>query len=66
MLYDVEKKTVVGSAERRPSGLTGFISYDRLAKLLQKLGEIKPNEKLTHLTIDEQGFTLHLKLKQEA
>lgn len=55
--------TVIPNSER-PAGLTGFISYGRLAEALRDAGCIASYEDLTHLSINDDGVTMHLKARQ--
>lgn len=46
----------------RPSGLSGFISWERLAtEALRKSGEIRPSETVTAFFLNERGIHFHLK-----
>ena len=51
--YDLEKRSFV---KERTIGLTGQISFQRLAKLFADSGEITPNEKIKQFTIDDHGM----------
>lgn len=37
-------------------GIYGKISFRRLCEILEECGEIKPNERITHLQIDNNGI----------
>ena len=39
-----------------PCGLMGFMGFERLEKMLRDTGELNPIEKLTHVSIDADGF----------
>jgi hypothetical protein len=39
-----------------PCGLMGFIGFERLEKILRDVEELNPMEKLTHVSIDADGF----------
>lgn len=61
MFYDLEKH------ERcwiLPLGSFGAISYERLAELISAAGEIRPDERITHLQI--RNDALHFRVERSA
>lgn len=61
MTYDLEKHRFL--PEEQPSGTMGFISYERLVEQLARAGELRPNEKVTHLTIGSDGIAYRTESK---
>lgn len=47
---------VTGQLQPHQSSLAGWISWARLERHLQKSGEIKPDERITHMVADEDGI----------
>lgn len=64
MIYDCkERKTI---PDRPLDGLTGMISWGRLARILHDAGEVRASEELLFLETTETGIQLRLKHKERA
>ena len=55
IVYD-RKAESVSEGGRIPTGLCGQISFRRLCESLEEVGEVRPNEKITHLEIGLSGL----------
>lgn len=48
-------------AHKVASGITGFISWRRLAEVLRKAGELKPHEIADTVQVDERGILFRVR-----
>lgn len=51
---------VKGKLQEHESSVGGWISWARLERHLKKSGEIKPNERITHMVADEDGIRYYV------
>lgn len=48
-------------ADDSPSGVAGFIGWVRLAATLQRAGEVRPSESVTHFAVTDRGLEFFVK-----
>lgn len=49
-----------------PTGVVGFMSFTRLIETLERAGEVKPTERVTHIEITERGLNIRYEHKRES
>lgn len=56
MIYDCKQNVMLPNTVASIVGLSGFISWQRLAKHLKETGEIHPNETLAYMEMSDRGI----------
>ena len=59
-VFDCQKGKMLPGTVQSVTGEKVFISWRRLQTVLREAGEIRPNERLTHLEIGEWGISIVL------
>lgn len=61
LVYDLKNHEVAFGF--RPTGLTGFISWERLSTIFEEVGETKPNEEVIYFSVTDRGLSFTLEQK---
>jgi hypothetical protein len=61
IVYNVETG---GLNDEDPNGISGYMSFNRLAKLLAESGEVRSDEILTHIVVTKRGLDLRCRIER--